>query len=229
MSAISPAQRTLPTAAVAPTRSRRGVWLAAPRPDLGPDGVPRALSPLVGLLAVLLLTFRLLGRAAGRILWTYETMISAFSRVTARITTALLAKLGPLGRHLRTVLRPVLRGLRWLWHTAGTVFAALNDHWQPVVRCSARVAGLITQWLRITVTHLRPALRRIARRIQPLTRAAIAASRAAERSAARLGAVLRRAWTPIQQRAAHVSPPRTGLVDHDRPTQHEAHHPHQDD
>jgi hypothetical protein len=168
--------------------------------------VPRALSPLVWLLAVLWLTVRILGRAAGRILWTYETALSTIGNAAALLTKAALLKLGPLGRLLQALLLPPLRGLRWLWRRAGThAFAALRRYAQWIDRSIARrVVTTATQWLRYGALRLRPMLRQLETWMQPIVHVAQVIAGAVKQAAAGLSSKLRRAWAPVKGAATRI-------------------------
>lgn len=169
------------------------------------EGSRAPLSPLVCLLAFLLLTVQAFGRAACRILWMYETALSAVGRAGAQLTKAALIKLGPLGRLLRASLLPLLRGLRWLWRRAGAqAFAALCRYAEWIDRSIARHVATVTQWLQNTALRLRPMLCRLETWMQPILHIAHVAAGAVKHTAAELSRWLRQAWAPVKHAATRI-------------------------
>jgi hypothetical protein len=167
--------------------------------------VPRALSPLVWLLALVLVTVQSFGRAAGHILWMYETAQAAIGRAGAQLTKAALIKLGPLGRLLRASLLPLLRGLRWLWrHVGAQAFAALCRYQEWINRLIARHVAIVTQWLQNIALRLRPMLRHLEIWMQPILQLAQVAAGAVKHTAAELSRWLRQAWAPVKHAATRI-------------------------
>lgn len=148
---------------------------------------------MVWLLAVVWSVVEGIGRGLGRLHDWYLRGASRLGRACMDRTRAVLRRLGPLGRALLRLARPVLRGLRLLWDYVGLrVFLFL-----------ARPVGRFGRWV---LKRSRPAADRViawARSlgavVQPVMNVLSAVIEAVERQAARIGRFLRWASTPVRR------------------------------
>jgi hypothetical protein len=152
--------------------------------------VRRGTAPVVWVLAAGWVALTGVGRGIGHAHDWYEALWSATGRLAVRAGRAVLRRLGPLGRELLRLGRPVLRALRrawdaigrrlrlWLVRPLGRMRRWLVDHVEPI-------AGRVVQWGR-----------RIALRVEPVTRALAYGIGTVERAGTRLRLALRTAWAP---------------------------------
>ena len=179
------------------------------------DGVPRAVRPLVWSLALLWMVIRASGRGLESALRAYDLATSATGRAAVCALRALLGALGPLGRFLRRLLTPLRRGLRRLWREVGLralllAFRPLGPPGRWMVKQAYRGAIWVEGRAVNLAARVQPLARALASTARPVLRAFAAGTRAIEGAAARLGALLRRAWAPVSGAAAAVS--RAGLL-----------------
>ena len=167
-------------------------------PETATSQVPRAVRPLVWLLAALWLPLRVAGSATGRGLEAYDRGTDAVGRAVARAARAvgrgllrLVRLLGPLGRALRAAVAPVLRVLRRAWDRLG--LWVLLRLLRPVGRFFRR---LLTR-AQPLIERATAVLRAVTARLEPVERAlgvvVVALDGATDRAVQRL----RRAFAPV--------------------------------
>ena len=163
-----------------------------------PRRVPRAMAPLVWLVAAVWLALRAAGNGIGWVIEKYVELTFAAGRACARAGRAVIRALGPLGRAILRVLTPVWRLLRRIWDWLGfRLFLYL-----------IRPLGKYARWL---LAHVQPVVerltlwaKRVAARAEPLLRVLRSWARAVARAAARLRRWWRRAWAPVGRAARRV-------------------------
>ena len=143
-----------------------------------------------------LLVLQRVGGAFGSGLDAYDRAATALGRAVLRAGRWVLVQLGPLGRLLRSLARPVWRSLVTLWDW-------LN------VQILLRMFRPLRRFGRWVVARLRPPFerlvavgRRLVASLEPTLVAVTRAVEAVERTAARLDAAWRRLWAPVLARAA---------------------------
>ena len=150
----------------------------------------RLAAPVVWLLAAGWVALTAVGRGIGHGHDWYEAAWSAIGRGSVRAGRAVLGWLGPLGRALLRLARPIVRALRWIWDQVGLrlwlfLTRPLGRLGRWLVARTGPIADRIVQWAR-----------RVALRAAPVTRALASGIGAVERAGARFRAMLGRAFAP---------------------------------
>ncbi len=148
------------------------------------------------LLAAGLLLLQRVGAAFGRGLDAYDRGARALGRAVLRAGRRVLVLLGPLGRLLRSLARPVWRRLVALW--AWLNVQVLLRMFRPL----RRFGWWAVDRLRPPFERLVAAGRRLVASLEPALLAVTRAVEAVERAARRLDTAWRRLWAPVLARAA---------------------------